>query len=194
MIARGTGFHRGNRQAGGARLSAHMKYLEYRALGEEESRESRHLFSEESDHVSRSEAVDDVMSHTSTSVNFHKLVLSPSDDEPVEDWREWTREIIDDLEERKGLELHWYAVYHENTDHPHVHVVVAGAGEREETEKLEPVKLYVEDYQFLRERGHEHSDHDLYVQIRETVQELDRQDDLAPAHPHTESQELAFDR
>jgi hypothetical protein len=70
-----------------------------------------------------------------------------------------------------------------------VHVVVAGAGEREETGELEPVKLSADDYQFLRERGHEHSDHDLYAHIRETVQELDRQDDLAPAHSPREGQE-----
>lgn len=192
MIARGTGYHRGNRQAGRARAAAHLKYLEYRALGEQETRESRHIFSEESDHVSRSGALDDVMSHTSTSVNFHKLVLSPGEEEPVEDWRAWTREIMSDLEERQGLELHWYAVHHENTDNPHVHVLLAGAGEREESGKLEPVKLYTEDYQFLRERGLEHSDHDLYAHIRETVQELDRQDDLAPTHTYASSQELEF--
>jgi hypothetical protein len=131
MIARGTGFHRGNRQAGAARASAHRKYLEYRALG--------------------------------------------------------------DLEERKGLELHWYAVYHENTEHPHVHVLLAGAGEQKETGKLLPVTLSAEDYQFLRERGHDHSDHDLYAQIIQTVQELDHQDDLAPAHQQRERQEVEFD-
>jgi hypothetical protein len=54
---------------------------------------------------------------------------------------------------------------------------------------LEPVKLYADDYQFLRESGHDHSDHDLYAQIRETVQELDRQDDLAPAQLSREGQE-----
>jgi hypothetical protein len=178
MIARGTGYHRGNRQVGRARASAHLRYLEYRALGDQESRESRHIFSQESDRVSRSQAVEDVMSHTSTSVNFHKLVLSPGEDEPVEDWREWTREVMSDLEERKELELHWYAVHHKNTDNPHVHVLLAGAGEQEETEKLKPVKLYAEDYQFLRESGHDRSDHAFYQQIKERVHELDRTDDL----------------
>ncbi len=41
----------------------------------------------------------------------------------------------------------------------------------------------------MRERGHDHSDHDLYAHIRETVQELDRQDGLAPTHLPRESQE-----
>ena len=100
---------------------------------------------------------------------------------------------MSDLEERQGVDLHWYAVHHENTDNPHVHVLLAGAGEQGETGKLEPVKLYAEDYQFLRERGHDHSDHDLYAHIRATVKELDRQDDLAPAHDQTESQEPELD-
>ncbi len=80
-------------------------------------------------------------------------------------------------------------VHHENTDNPHVPVVVAGAGEREETGELETVKLSADEYQFLRKRGHEHSDHDWYEQIRETVQELDRQDELAPAHLPRDDQE-----
>lgn len=180
MIARGTGYHRGNRQAGGARLASHLKYLEYRALGPAEDREDRRLFSKESDQVSRHEAVEDVMGHTSTSVNYHRIVLSPGEDEPVSNAREWTRAVMADLEERQGKELHWYAVAHENTDHPHVHLVLAGAGEHQETGTLEPVKLYAQDYQFLRESGHEHSEHAYYRTIRETVDQLDRQDDLVP--------------
>ncbi len=188
MIARGTGYHRGNRQAGGTRCAAHLKYLEYRQLGEQESPESRRIFSKDGDQVSRREALDDVMAHTSTAVNFHKLVLSPGEEEPVSDYRAWARAIMSDLEERQGKDLHWYAVVHENTDHPHVHVVLAGAGEDLETGKQQPIKLYQEEYVFLREAGHDHSDHAFYQQIKETVQALDRTDDLAryPAEPPQE--------
>ena len=35
-----------------------------------------------------------------------------------------------DLEDEQGKEMHWYAVHHSNTEHEHVHVVVAGAGRR----------------------------------------------------------------
>ena len=179
MIAKGR-YNRGNRQVGGARCAAQMKYLEYRSLGENETREDRHIFSGESDHVGRREAVDDVMSHTSTAVNYHKIVLSPGENEPVEDYRVWAREVMNDLEERQEKELHWYGVVHDNTDNPHVHIVLAGAGEDKETGELEPVKLYADDYEFLRESGREHSEHDFYQQIEETVEELERQDDFLP--------------
>src|SRR5947209_1130030 len=138
MIAKGSGYNRGNREAGRARLVSHFKYIEHRSRSENESRDDRRIFSEDEDVVSRRDAIDDVMGHTSTSVNYHKIVLSPSEDEIVQDWREWTRDVMADLEERQGKELHWYAVAHNNTDNPHVHVVLAGAGENHESRAAEP--------------------------------------------------------
>src|SRR5947209_20624 len=123
-------------------------------------------------------AVNDVMEHTSHSVSYHKIVLSPSDDEPVQDWREWTREVMADLEDEQGKELHWYAVHHSNTEHEHVHVIVAGAGEDRETGQQVAVKLYPEDYQRLRESGHEHSEYEFYYHLETALEELERQDDV----------------
>ena len=131
--------------------------------------------------MSRQDATDDVMSHTSTSVNYHKIVLSPGEDEPVQDWREWTRNVMHDLEEEQGRELHWYAVNHNNTDNPHVHVVVAGAGENHETGKEEPVKLYAHEYEQMRELGREHSDYEHYRQIGDLVKEYDAQEHMEPS-------------
>ncbi len=176
MIARGTGYVRGNRKAAGKRLAAHFKYIEYRSPGEMESRASRSIFNKEEDRVSRKEAVDDVMSHTSSAVNFHKLMLSPGRDEPIDDWKEWTRDVMHDLEQHVGKDLHWYAVEHHNTDHPHVHVVVAGAGENHSTGKTEPVKLYSHDYHFLRESGRDHSGYDFYRELDQINRDLDTQD------------------
>lgn len=180
MIAKGRYVKGGaaNRASAAPHLTAHMKYLEHRSRDEQESREDRYLFSKESDHVDRKDAVNDVMEHTSSSVSYHKIVLSPGEDEPVQDWHDWTREVMTDLEEAQGKELHWYAIHHSNTEHEHVHVVVAGAGEDFETGQEEAVKLYPQDYQQLRESGLEHSDHDFYYQLEDLVKELDRQDDL----------------
>lgn len=203
MIAKGSGYVRGNRQAAAARLTAHMKYTEHRSQDtERESRDDRRIFSKDEDVVNRRDAVHDVMEHTSTSVNYHKVVLSPGQDEPVSDWREWTRDVMADLEESQGRELHWYAVHHENTDNPHVHVVIAGAGENLETGKLEPVKLYPQDYQLMRESGHEHSDYEHYHRIEELVKEYDSQEHLEPTPERDHSREVgqidldrgAFDR
>ncbi len=190
MIAKGR-FVKGNRREAGKRLSAHFKYIEHRSRTEQETRQDRHIFREDSDDVKRSEAIDDIMDHTSNSVNYHKIVLSPSQDEPVEDWREWTREVMHDLEEYQGKNLHWYGVFHNNTDNPHVHVVVAGAGEELETDKIEAVKLYPQDYQFIRESGREHSDYEHYRLVRQTAQELDTQDTVG-RETIIQSQELDF--
>jgi hypothetical protein len=180
MIAKGRYIKGGaaNSASAGGHLNAHLKYLEHRSHDDHESREDRSIFSKEDDTVERRDAVNDVMEHSSHSVSYHKIVLSPSDDEPVQDWREWTREVMADLEDEQGKELHWYAVHHSNTEHEHVHVVVAGAGEDRETGQEVAVKLYPEDYQRLRESGHEHSEYEFYYQLETTLEELERQDDV----------------
>jgi len=124
-----------------------------------------------------------VMSHTSTSVNYHKIVLSPSSEEPVHDWQEWTRQVLNNLEEAQGKELHWYAVHHQNTEHSHVHVVLAGAGYNQETNREEPIKLYPKDYAVLREAGHEHSDYHFQQLLKEQFQELDTLDQMVERDP-----------
>jgi len=178
MIAKGSGYVRGNRDAARARLTSHFKYTEHRSRDiSNESRDDRRIFDKEHDVVNRRDAVNDVMDHTSTSVNYHKIVLSPGEDEPVQDWREWTRNVMQDLEEAQGKELHWYGVHHQNTDHPHVHVVVAGAGYNQETEREDPVKLYTQDYNTLRESGHEHSDYHFQHLLEEQFQELNTLDE-----------------
>ena len=179
MIAKGRYIKGGaTNSASAGHLNSHLKYLEHRSRDEQESRDDRSIFSKDDDQVNRRDAVDDVMEHTSGSVSYHKIVLSPGDDEPVQDWREWTREVMADLEAEQGIDLHWYAVHHSNTEHEHVHVVLAGAGEHWDTGHEEAVKLYPEDYQVLRESGHDHSDHDFYYHLSEQLKELDRQDDL----------------
>jgi type IV secretory pathway VirD2 relaxase len=186
MIAKGKYIKGGaaNQKAAGSQLKAHFKYLEHRSRDELESREDRSLFSKYDDYVGRQEAAQDVMKHTSRSVSYHKILLSPGEDEPVQDWKQWTRDVMADLEDAQGKELHWYAVHHSNTDHEHVHVVVAGAGEDHESGREKAVKLYLDDYQQLRESGREYSDHDFYHQISEYLKELDQYDDIVrePVH------------
>jgi hypothetical protein len=177
MIARGR-FVRGNPARTSSHLDSHIKYIEHRSRELDETREDRHIFSKDEDYVSRSDAHSDVMEHSCSSVAYHKIILSPADDEPIEDWREWTREVMADLEDIQGKDLHWYAVHHQNTEHPHVHILLAGVGENWETGEEEPVKLYQEDYQLLRESGREHSEHEYYYQIETELEELHQQDYL----------------
>lgn len=171
---------KGTPKARGSKLAAHFKYAQYRTLGEKETPQDRYLFSQESDEVSRKDAVNDVMSHSSYSVNYHKIILSPADYEHIDDYRQWTRDVMNDLQERKGVELHWYAVVHahprENTDTPHVHVVLAGAGEDRETGQMKTVRMDAPDYQYLREQGREHSNFEFYRTLDQQMQELSTED------------------
>src|SRR6266699_1519375 len=53
-----------------------------------------------------------------------------------------------------------------------------GAAEDRETGQEVAVKLYPQDYQQLRESGHEHSEYEFYVQLETALEELERQDDV----------------
>jgi hypothetical protein len=191
-IAKGTGYVQGSRRAAALKLASHIKYLEHRPRGADETREDRTIFSDQKDAVGRHQAIDGIMEHTSSAVNFHKLVLSPSKDEPVSDWQEWTRRVMRDLEEFKRQELHWYAVKHGNTDDPHVHIVLAGSGERFRDGRPRAVKMYAQDYAFLRERGREQSGYDSLQQDRELARQIDRE----PEHlePYTRSASQTIER
>jgi len=75
----------------------------------------------------------------------------------VADMREWTRMVLDDLADTLGQQLHWVAVIHRNTDHPHAHVLLAGGGER--AGELRPVLLYKAQYAAVRASGDRSADH-----------------------------------
>lgn len=183
MIAKGHYVKGGtaNRASAASHLSAHFKYLEHRSREVDDSREDRAIFSNDEERVSRREALDDVMAHTSQRVSYHQIVLSPAEDEPVLDWQEWTREVMADLEAFQGTALHWYAVHHSNTDHEHVHVVLAGAGEDLETGQPIAITLSPEDYRELRESGHERSEFAFYYHLELALQEYDRLDAIGQA-------------
>ncbi len=176
MIARGTGYVKAPRSVAYPRLAAHLKYVVHRSLSEHETRESRFIFGKEANSVSWRAALADVMGHTSSAVSFHKIVLSPAENEPVADWREWTRAVMDDLEQEQGKDLHWYAVLHQNTEHQHVHVVLAGGGEHLSTGRPATIKMLPQDYALLRESGRAHSEYDWAERLQAMMQELDRTD------------------
>ena len=187
MIAKGTGFVKGNPVAAQGRLVAHLKYVEHRSKTENESRDDRRIFTKDEDLVARSAAVQDVMDHANTQVAYHQIVLSPGEAEHIADWREWTRGVMDDLEKKQGRELHWYAVSYNNTDNPHVHVVLAGAGNNRINGNREAVKMDRCDYALLRQSGTDRSDRDWYRQIEEQVKEEDRRDrEEIVRHPEPE--------
>lgn len=106
-------------------------------------------------------------------IYYHRMVLSPADNEPVTDWHHWTREVMSDLERHFGIDLHWYAVVHQNTSNPHVHVVLRGTGESRGTGRAEPVELTPTEFKVIRESGREHSKYEHYRQIQDMLRQLD---------------------
>jgi hypothetical protein len=177
-----------SRQQLGRQLSAHFKYLEYRKLGEHEAREDRYIFNAESDHIERKDAVDDILDHGNATVSNHHIVFSPAEYEHIDDYRQWIRDQMRDLEERKGIALHWYAVVQahprENTDTPHVHMVLAGVGEDLQTDKRRMVRMTAQDdYLYLRERGREHSNYEFYHEQDNALRELDDHDTTGREQP-----------
>lgn len=54
-----------------------------------------------------------------------KLILSPEFGHRL-DLQQFTRDLMQGIEQRTGTRLEWVAVVHNNTEHPHVHVALRG--------------------------------------------------------------------
>ncbi|HXZ14599.1 MAG TPA: hypothetical protein VEH77_01245 [Roseiarcus sp.] len=58
-----------------------------------------------------------------------RFIVAPEDGDRLSDLRAFTRDVMQQMEEDLGTKLHWVAVDHFNTGHPHSHVVVRGKDE-----------------------------------------------------------------
>lgn len=105
-------------------ITAHLSYILKREKGELERGKEREFFGREEDEVDRAEVELEMKESRGRKVAMHKLILSPGDNNV--DLKDYTRESMEALERRLGHELTWYGVEHLNTDHHHVHLVVAG--------------------------------------------------------------------
>ncbi len=155
MIVSGTGYVTGPRAEAGQRLEAHLKYIQYRAG--EEGEGPRTVFGETENTFALREAHGMILDQGRDGLRFHKIVISPAESERVGDWQAFTRQVMDDLGQRVGLKLTWCATVHENTDHPHVHIVLAGDGERADGQVVQ-ARLYTPHYDYLRERAQWHTE------------------------------------
>jgi len=131
---------------------AGLRYYQMRPRGEGEP--PRSLFTKEGA-VSRAEAYRLMDAHQARGYLAHRLMLSPAADEQPEDLRALTRSVMVELEKEKGMTLHWVAVEHHNTDHPHVHVMLCGGGEDERGGR-HAVRLDRADHARLKEDGREY--------------------------------------
>ena len=109
---------KGSRQG----IYGHLTYIQDRERGEAEP--ERKFFDRETEGIERKEVYDAMMSGRGDKAALHTLILSPGDN--TIDLKDYTKESMKALEERLGHELDWYATTHQNTDHHHAHVVIAG--------------------------------------------------------------------
>ncbi len=143
--------HTYTRDRGAAKAA--VRYYQLRPHGRDE--EPRTIFTKDGT-ISRADADRMLREHQNGNFLVHRITLSPSDRERPEDLKDFTRYVMAQLEESKGQRLHWFAVEHKNTDHHHVHVMIAGTGERESDGATRSVKLTKEDYAAMREDGREY--------------------------------------
>ncbi len=143
--------HTYTRDRGAARAAVRYYQLRPRGQGEE----PRSIFTKDGT-ISRADAGRMMREHQNGNFLVHRITLSPSDRERPEDLRDMTRYVLAELEHEKGQTLHWFAVEHKNTSHHHVHVMIAGTGERESDGATRSVKLTKEDYAAMREDGREY--------------------------------------
>jgi len=192
MIGKPTGYVK--RGPGvGKKLERHFKYLQHRAPEEGEG-SHRDLFDATGRAVSRYDARERILG-PGGAVAYHKMILSPSAGERVEDWRDWTRRAMDDLGEHKGMALTWVAAFHDAEGHPHVHVVVAGSGVRAGG-RAQALVLRIPDYQYLTERAAYHAERNVAREIATVAEQvvaharLDARDILDLSREHTRAREL----
>jgi len=137
---------------------AGLRYYQMRPRGEGEP--PRSLFTKDGT-VSRAEAYHLLDTHQARGYLAHRLMLSPAVDEQPDDLRALTCSVMVELEKEKGMTLHWVAVEHHNTDHPHVHVVLCGGGEgRTGVEEVrldrgDHARLKGDGWDYCRAEGHE---------------------------------------
>jgi hypothetical protein len=193
-LARGTVVRHRYIRAGArvkGKLSHALRYMQQRPLGEDEQPTDRRLFTDRADGLSRHEARALIAEHSDRRVAYHRLILSPG--LAVDDLQRWTRLVLADLSRHLGQEVRWVAVAHRNTAHPHVHVLIAGGGERLiEDGRSSQLILRPDAYAALRASGDRHArelargEHDLDDAVRSELASL------LVGFPYALGQELAY--
>jgi type IV secretory pathway VirD2 relaxase len=126
---------------------AGLRYYQMRPRGADEP--PRSIFGPDGT-MTRDEAYRLLDRHQARGYLAHRLLLSPAADERPEDLRDLTRHVMRELARDKGLTLHWVAVEHRNTAHPHVHIVLAGGAG---AGRLRELRLDRADHARIKEDG-----------------------------------------
>ncbi|MBB4020197.1 type IV secretory pathway VirD2 relaxase [Chelatococcus caeni] len=106
-----------------APLSAHLSYLKREGVSRDgEKGVMFDATNERADDLAFSDRCKDDRHH-------FRFIVSPEDAGEMTDLREFTRDLVSQMESDLGTRLDWVAVDHWNTDNPHVHLLVRGVDE-----------------------------------------------------------------
>lgn len=153
---------------GVARAKAHINYIQFRA-GKEHEKEERSFFNGLRDDIYNKELKDAISAQNPRGCVMHKLILSPG--VPGADAKEYAREVMAELGSKKGLDLEWYAVEHNNTDNPHCHIVIMGRDENGRN-----VRIYKRDYEVIKEAGDRYLERNRLLEREEKDKEREVKD------------------
>lgn len=141
----------------------HIKYIQHRP-GEDRQKGGRELFSESEDNADGKAFRKEVREHEGNGVVIHKLLLSPEIN-PA-DTKAFTREVMKNLGDEKGLDLRYVASAHKNTDHHHIHVAVLA-----KDKNGKEVRFSKRDYELLKEYGDRYLERHHPFELKEAQRE-----------------------
>lgn len=109
-------------RVGGA-LAAHVKYLQ--RDGVTRDGEKGHLFGANEDNIDRDMFAD----RCSDDRHHFRFIVSPEDAADMANLKDFTRDLMAQMQKDLGTELDWVAVDHWNTGQPHIHILVRGVAD-----------------------------------------------------------------
>ncbi|MCC6469706.1 MAG: DUF3363 domain-containing protein [Alphaproteobacteria bacterium] len=117
-----TRFHRNGQPR--APLSAHITYLKREGVTRDGS--PTRMFDANGDGADDRAFAD----RCKDDRHHFRIIVSPEDAADLTDLREYTRDLVRQMEADLGTRLDWVAVDHWNTDNPHVHLLVRGVNDQ----------------------------------------------------------------
>ncbi len=101
-------------------LSAHVAYLKREGVTRDGA--PTHMFDAESDRADDRAFAD----RCKDDRHHFRIIVSPEDAAELTDLRDYTRDLVRQMEADLGTRFEWVGVDHWNTDNPHVHLLVRG--------------------------------------------------------------------
>ncbi|GAB5458321.1 MAG: relaxase/mobilization nuclease RlxS [Henriciella sp.] len=105
------------------------------------------LFDQSSDDIDRQTFAD----HAKNDRHHFRLIVSPEDGAQLQDMKPFVRDLVSSMESDLDTQLEWTAAVHDNTDHPHAHIVIRG--KRDDGRDLVMPRAYISHG--IRERAEE---------------------------------------